>query len=163
MTGPANPALQVSEARNFQKWFWRAQRVAWVLLGLLLVAAAAGLTGGRGYYTQQTARGDGLILKAPWIMRKQAAESMTISLVSSAPQTGVHFDTAFAETFNIVSMTPQPVAAFATARGAGYRFERSGQGAKNLHVAVTSDRPGWANYSVVVDGHMAFFSTLVLP
>ena len=168
MTAPVAPTsgtitLDINDAPRLQHWFWRVQRLAWGLLALLAVAAVAGLTGGAGYFADQTAQGPAFTLEAPSIMRRLANAAITIAVTSDAPQAVVQFDAAFADAFQILAMTPPPVSAFATPEGAAYRFDLSGPGSKRLHFQIESDNSGRAAYSIFTDGHRARLSTWVLP
>jgi len=162
-TTSGTPSLDIADAPRFQHWFWRVQRLAWGLLALLGMAAVAGLTGGQGYFAEQTVQGPNFALSAPRIMRRQADAAITIILTATAPQAVVQFDAAFADTFRIVAMTPPPVSAFATPDGAAYRFDLAGPGSKRLRFQIESDNSGLAAYSILTDGQQARLSTWVLP
>ena len=168
MTAPVSPTsgtptLDINDAPRFQHWFWRVQRLAWGLLVMLGMAAVGGLTGGEGYFADQTVQGPAFTLEAPSIMRRQANAAITIALTSDAPQAVVQFDRAFADTFQILAMTPPPISAFATTEGAAYRFDLSGPGSKRLHFQIASDNSGRAAYSISTAGQRAQLSTWVLP
>ena len=63
--------LQINEHRGFQNVFWHIQRVCWVGLGLLLVAACLGFTGDAGLFARQTFMHGGTSLGAPAFARQQ--------------------------------------------------------------------------------------------
>jgi hypothetical protein len=156
-------ALEVNEEPVFQRTFWQLQRVAWLLLGLLLVAAGLGLTGDMGYFARQTTGDELMSVESPRIMRRNSVNFFSFSIASNKSKTIVHFDTAFGNAFNMTSMTPQPIEAYATPSGIAYGFALTGPGAKTLRIAVISGLNGSVDYTIVVDGQMVMLSTLILP
>ena len=153
----------INEDRLFQTGFWRAQRVAWVLLAGLLVLALLGLTGGGGWFSQRTVGDAQFSIRYPVILRQQSEGSFVVTIVEPADVTLLHFDATFQDTFSITSMSPPPASAFATSWGVAYRFALSGTGSAIVRIKVAADHPARGNYTIVADGRMALLSTMVLP
>jgi hypothetical protein len=153
----------IGEDRSYQTRFWRAQRVAWVLLGALLVASLLGLTGGTGHFAYRTVEDAAFSIRYPAILRRQARSTFSLTLVQPLSDSVIHFDQDFQRTFEITTMSPLPVSSFATSKGAAYRFEFQGDGPATLHFGVTAHRPAYRDYRIVANGRMALLTSTVLP
>lgn len=159
----ANSDVQINENCGFQAGFWRAQRVAWVLLAAVLAAALLGLAGGGGLYSYRSVGDDAFTIRYPVIARQQSQDEITITLAAPKAEAVVHLDTAFHDAFTIVSMSPAPTQAFATSWGVAYRFAVSGAAPATVRIVVSANSPRQASYTIVADGRMAMLSTLILP
>ncbi len=154
---------QINDDLKFQSWFWAAQRVAWMLLGVLIGAALLGFTGGSGRYAQGVV-GDGFYsISYPAITRRQTESMFEITIDSAGPEAMLQFDSNFQRTFTILSMSPPAVDGFATTSGVSYRFALAGRGPKTVRIAVTAKVSGTVDYSIVVHGRTASLSSVVLP
>lgn len=77
-------ALDLSDDLSFQRADWRAQRLGWGVMLLLILAAVTGLTG-RGPLGEKTVGEAGLRVDYDWIMRQEAPGTMRF--VIGAPAT----------------------------------------------------------------------------
>lgn len=157
------PTSQINENVAFQRWFWTAQRVAWIVLGGLVLAALLGFTGGGGRFAQAEVGTDAMTLRFPAITRDQTESVLEITVNSDRPMTMLHFNADFQKAFTIVSMTPPPAASFATPWGVVHQVALAGQGAKTVRLVVSPLITGTVDYIIVVDGQMALLSSLILP
>jgi len=160
---PPDDSPRINDHPRFQRVFWRVQRVAWVVLGGLLIAAMVGLTGGSGPFAAEVIDEGDLRLTYPTIVRANAPGQVRIEVTSPRSATLVHLDRAFLETFEVRSVTPAPEATLATGDGVAYRVLVSGTGRKTVQIEVSAQRTGRAFPSVTVDGRLAMLSVLVLP
>ena len=142
---PQHTRLDVDENRDFQEKFWTFQRFAWAAMVLILVAALAGATGSGGPLAHATASGPGGSIDYPRIARWQAAERMIVRLPPDAAGTArIELGEAFARTFAIENIEPQPSSSVATAAGHRYEFDLGdGPGEKRiiLHLRAASPSP----------------------
>lgn len=112
---------------QFQRRFWRAERIAWVAYVLLLVAALLGLTGGGGPLSHANAETPYGTIDYPQVSRWQAADDLSVRFAGGASEVTLGED--FVELFAIESIQPQPDSATATADGIQYSFSSSAGGA----------------------------------
>jgi len=158
---PSDPNIR--EDTLFQQGFWRAQRGAWLVLTLFLIAALAGLTGGGGWFSQRVVGDQMFSIRYPVVLRRQSEARFAVTVVEHAGQTLLHFDETFREIFAITGMSPPPSSSFATSWGVAYKFDLSGAGPATVQITVEADGPAIGNYTIVADGRMALLSTIVLP
>jgi hypothetical protein len=126
MTTTQRSRLEVEEDRPLQERLWRIQRVAWAAMVLILIAALAGATGGGGPFAHATSASAAGTIDYPRISRWRAADRMVIALAPDATDSvELEIDAAFAETFSIESIEPQPSASRATPTGHAYEFDLS--------------------------------------
>ncbi|HXH53749.1 MAG TPA: hypothetical protein VNH53_10030 [Sphingomicrobium sp.] len=115
--------LQVQEDRAWQEKFWSAQRVGWVVMALLVLAALAGATGKGGPVASASARTPAGIIEYPRIARLQSDEKVTVRLPPSASgEIPVELLRPFAESFSIELIEPEPSHVEATADGQRFIF-----------------------------------------
>lgn len=162
--------LQVDEDMAFQRWAWRAQRVGWALIVLLLVAAVLGLLGS-GPLSEATASVPGVMrLEYQRFARYQTSHTLTIRLEPAAvvgPAARVGIDAQYLESVEIKSVLPPPRAVHGAGDRLIYEFDVAEPG-RPLAVAfllapqqigrvegrVTLERPG---------DHVAVFRQIVYP
>ena len=135
--------LQVEEDRPWQERFWTAQRVAWALMALLVLAALLGATGRGGLIASASARSAGATVEYPRISRWQSDEQLVVRLpASAAGEVGVELSKAFTERFMVESVQPQPSQVEAAGTGRRYSFDVApGGGEKTIVFMVRSDHP----------------------
>lgn len=148
--GPLPPALRQMEADvPFQRRFWRAQRVGWAAMALVVLAALLGLTGGDGWLARAEAEsGDGALrLTYPRLQRLEAP--VVLEAVLAAPAGAdqrpveLFLDDGFLRTWRIDEMQPGPERATAEP-GGGLRLvlERHGDDAGPLNLRIRASVQG---------------------
>lgn len=158
--------LEVGTDRPFQErlWFW--ERVGWVVMLLLVLAAIAGLTGTTGPLSSGKVEAAGAEIDYPRIGRWRAADSLTVTFAEIAGTTGtILIDDKFLEVFAIDSVTPQPAKVVATPRGQEFQFDLASAAApRKVHFSVTPQLPAFpARASGTVSGEPYSFTFTVLP
>jgi hypothetical protein len=116
--------LDIIENRAWQERFWSIQRVAWVVMALILIAAILGAFGSGGPLATARAETAGAVIDYPRIGRWQAAAEMIVGLPprSSGP-VEVHLSSEFLEVYGIDSISPAPRETAATPSGHRYTFD----------------------------------------
>ena len=140
---PRHTGLDVNDDRAFQERYWTFQRFAWAVMALILVAALAGATGSGGPLAHAEASGPGGSIEYPRIARWQTAEQMTVRLLPGASGIArIELGEAFARTFTVETIEPQPSSSAATAAGHLYEFDLGdGWGEKQIILHVRAARP----------------------
>jgi hypothetical protein len=104
--------LEIEQDHDFQRLYWRLQRVGWMILPLVLVAALLGLFGS-GPLAHATVGAPGAPLRIEFdrLGRFEAPTTLTAFLRPSARRTGeaiLHLDQGFSDHFQIESVQPTP-------------------------------------------------------
>lgn len=158
--------LEVNEDRAWQEKFWTAQRIAWIVMALIILAALAGLTGKGGPFASKTVNLGVATLEYPRITRWQSDEQVTVRLAPSAPETvEIILSREFVELLSVESIEPEPDKVKATATGHHYTLETTGSGERVIALNVRAMNPVLAQpVSVAVgDSHPARLTITVLP
>jgi uncharacterized protein (DUF58 family) len=136
-------SLEVDEDRPWQERFWTAQRVAWVVMGLFVLAALLGVTGSGGPLASTSAQAAGASIDYPRITRWQADEPVTVRLPPSASgSVDVELSNGFVDRFTVESVHPEPSRVTASGSGHRYSFDvGSGGRDKSITFLVRSDHP----------------------
>lgn len=103
--------LEIDEHIGEQRTFWVIQRVAWALLGLVILAATLGLLGSSGpLHSRTTGAGSALEVRHPRVQR--LASDMTIELrVSVTDSVSVVLPASFFRDHRLDAWTPEPASA----------------------------------------------------
>ena len=103
--------LEIDQDLDFERRSWTAQRIAWVLTALVLLAALAGLCG-PGPLSETTAgEGGPISLEYSRFERRHAPNSMLIHLGSGSTRDGkaqVWMDREFMENIEVHRISPEP-------------------------------------------------------
>jgi hypothetical protein len=125
--------LDIDQDLAFQKRAWVAQRIAWVLMALVLLAALLGLLGG-GPLSKATSGGEGGPLQVEYLRlaRHRAPATLQIRLApGTAPQSEarVWLDQTYLEGITIETVFPEPQSVEAGPERVTYVFklEQPGQ------------------------------------
>ncbi len=162
MTYTADHIVNATGADAPGHGFWRAQRVAWLLLVGLLVGAFLALNGGAQSYA--TVGDDAFSVRYPVVLQQQVPANITVTATDPKSETVVHFDRDFLNNFTITAMQPAPVKEFQTSWGVAYRFAMAASDTPaSLRVEVRANVVGLSSYTIVVDGRLAMLSTRVVP
>lgn len=156
--------LQIEEHRRFQESFWRAERVSWVIFGLMLIAAILGTTGSGGQLERQVATfADGSV-DAPRFSRWEASDTLQASLAGSGTERRLILSPEFFTTFQVEDIDPPPIAAEGSADGLAYRFRAATEQALVLTLHLRAQKPGIVSYRASVNGGPAqALRTIVWP
>ncbi len=104
--------LEVAQDLTFQRRSWTVQRIGWVAMALVLLAALAGLTGS-GPLSQATAgaAGDPLRVAYPRFARHRAPTTLEVHLAPGAGQGGtvrVWVNAAYLRGATVEAVYPEP-------------------------------------------------------
>lgn len=121
MTDPVAPpeGLEDEDDLRFQRRLWRVQRVAWVVGGLVVMAALLGGTG-RGLLSRGRATEPSGLLRVEYdrFPRREAPTTIRVGVAAGVGHQGrvvVYFDRRYFDGVDLDEVTPQPLAVEAAA------------------------------------------------
>jgi hypothetical protein len=123
--------LEIDQDLAFQRRSWTVQRVGWVVIGVLLVLALAGLLGSGPLSRQQVELPGLLRLEYERFTRYQTPHTLTVRLqpgATSAAEARVWVDRRYLEGTKVEAITPSPLRVEAAADRLVYIFAMSRPG-----------------------------------
>lgn len=165
MTAEA-PGLEIETDRAFQERLWTLQRVSWIVMTLLLIAAVLGLTGGGGMLAHGTARGESVTVDYPRITRWQAADTMTVEVENRTGPFEITLDKRFGELFAIERTNPQASATAAVPDGHRLTFNLGAEpGRRTITFELRARKPALPTKILIgFEGELPLtFRTIALP
>src|SRR6266540_1171526 len=143
---------------KFQRRSWTVERVAWVSLGIIALAAALGLLS-HGPLSRTTATSDdgGLAVSYERLERRQASSQFLVRAAAGgqSQEIKLRFGPDFLDTYNIRTMTPAPLRASTGAQGYEPVFAASPSGQTRVHISGRAVRFGFARFDVEAIGNGA--------
>ncbi|HEY8610465.1 MAG TPA: hypothetical protein VIL69_04140 [Roseomonas sp.] len=167
----SNPALEeasrlVGEDIGFQRRVWRAQRIGWAVLAVLVLLGLLGAFGG-GPLARASARSEDGGINVEWERIERIGRDSVLRIRTTTPRSGplvLRLEDGLAENVEIASADPQPAG---ESRGPGrvwLRFEPPPEGgAAEIVLKLRSSRPGIVNGRLVLDGSALPLRLFVLP
>jgi hypothetical protein len=154
---------------GFQEWEWTIQRVAWVVMTLIIVAAAIGLFGnGPLAETSRTVGDESVRAHYHRIVRHHQPRTLRVDVAPEAIQGGeveVWLDSEYAKTFGLQSIIPEPESTSIERDRVVYTFS-AGEGDGPLSITFFYENDGFWRQSArlgIVDGATVEFSQFVFP
>lgn len=99
--------LQVNEDMDFQRLEWRIERVGWVILALLIIAALLGLLG-NGFLSSSVKTTGALNVEYDRFLHRNAPSSYRIHLKPGGTETAIHLGREFLDAAKLEQVVPQP-------------------------------------------------------
>ncbi|MDT9598706.1 hypothetical protein [Sphingosinicella rhizophila] len=159
--------LELNSDRSFQSKLWRTQRLGWLLMIIVIVAALVGLTGKGGPLASNTLSGTGGTFTYPRVARWQSADELRLKVAGSTGGTAtIELGTGLIDALAIERINPEPIRSVATAEGQRLEFEVGpGPEPKEIIISIRPSRPGWVRHALVRpgSGSPVYVSFLVLP
>ncbi|HVL88329.1 MAG TPA: hypothetical protein VM681_10070 [Candidatus Thermoplasmatota archaeon] len=148
--------LAIEKDDAFQRREWRAQRVGWAAMALVLALAAAGLFG-TGPLSKASVEGqaNGIVasLEHPRLTRHGVPEqvSIVVSSPSSEAPLRLRFEGEWIRSAKVESIAPPPAGGSVAAGGATYEWDVGSGGPWRVQFSVRAERPGHAAGAVAVE------------
>jgi len=158
--------LDIIENRAWQERFWSIQRLAWILMLLILVSAVLGATGSGGPLATGHVDVAGGVVHYPRIARWQTTSELTVELPSQAQgPTDVQLSKDLLEVFSVESMSPLPREASTTPAGHRYTFDVNGDRRKTIVFFLRPMRAALPSRGKVTvgNGPSATLNFVILP
>jgi hypothetical protein len=161
-----NRTYPIHEDMQFQQRTWRAERVGWIVMALLFVAALTGVFI-HGPVSRTTARSvdDSLAIDYQRFAHKTALTHFVVRVSPPLPdQVLVRLSPSFADMHDTDSVEPRPIRSSGGSYGLEFTFPRSAAGDLAVHIAARPKRFGLMSLHVEVEGRGAVNVTqLVYP
>lgn len=165
---PPDPQrLELEQDLAFQQRSWRVQRVAWIVLALIVMAGLAGVTGGGPLSRAAVATEDGrLRVEYERFVRMQAPSQLKLYFGKETVRGGemrVWFDRGYIEQIKLDQIVPQPLRTEASADRLTYVFAATDGQAGALAIDLQLQRFGRASARLGVGDATLEFRQLVFP
>jgi hypothetical protein len=143
--------LQIDQALDFQRRFGRVQRVAWWLLGLVPLAAIAGLFGG-GLFSDVTAGSEraGVTVTYERFGRRSADTQLELEFARPSRTTDVALSRAFFDRYDMSDVSPEPLRVRTLADAVVFTFAVAPAGRATF--SLTPAKVGSSSGTVTVTG-----------
>jgi hypothetical protein len=120
---------EIGEDLVFQQHNWRAQRVGWTLLGVLIVAGLAGLLGPGPLSNVNARGGNGMEVEYERFVRHGAETEIRVRVTQPpSGQVRVAISREYLDTLNLQQVVPAPTRVQASGEDVLYTFELAGNG-----------------------------------
>jgi hypothetical protein len=146
--------IQLGEDMAFQRREWALQRVGWALMGLVVVAAILGFTGGPGALNSAKWEGDGIRVEGRRVERHHRPTEMLVHIGKSG-RVEFWIEGDFLQRMKVEQVVPEPV----EMRRAGERLvmvlEMGSGGDVKLHIEPDGMGRSRARMGVVGGGEVS--------
>jgi len=144
-SGMSKPAkvgdLEIEQDLGQQRLEWKLQRVAWILMLLLGIAAFLGITGS-GPYAKAIVRGGTVEVSYARFCRRDASTELLVRL-PALPHPKISIDAGYLSNFRMETITPPPHAVVEAAGGRTFEFLTSpGQSTLSVSFRMTPQTYG---------------------
>ncbi|MFC0383964.1 hypothetical protein [Muricoccus vinaceus] len=166
-----HPALQeasraVGEDLGFQRRVWRAQRLGWAGMAVLVQLGLAGAFG-NGVLAVATSRSADGAIEVQWERIERVGRDSVLRVRTLAPREGpivLLLADGLAEGAEARSVTPVPTSESRGPRRHWLRFEPPEDGGRaEIVLKLRSDRPGILRGEIALDGSSVPLRLFVLP
>lgn len=160
----ANRTHPIHEDMRFQRRSWVAERIGWIAMALVIVAALTGLFfHGPASHTMAKSADNSLAIEYERFAHKTAVTHFVIRI---SPPVGdqvlVRLGPAFASTHDIDSLEPRPLRSSGGSYGVEYVFARSAAGDLTAYLGARPKRFGVMPLHVEVEGRGAVNITQII-
>lgn len=163
MATPVEKPRPFREDLGLQRWIWRCERLGWVLLGLFVALALAGLFASGGpWVTASRVSDDGqLRVEYERYQRRGAPATLTLELAPGLSTVGL--DERLVADWTVEALYPQPLR-MTSANGVLWLELASGSGPSRLHLALRPDALGKIDWRILRPGQPALaLSAFIYP
>lgn len=139
--------LELDEHIDVQRRTWRVQRIGWIVMAVVLGAAAFGAFGGSGPLGTATARDAAGALTVTYARIQRNTEPTEIKLEVGEASTAdgefvIATEAGFDEALAVERVVPPPLRATATRSGTRYLFAAEPGGGASIRLSVKAKSPG---------------------
>ncbi len=153
----------VEDNGSFQRRLWFAQRCAWVIFALILLACLFGLLGRGGMFSRSIVHFTQGSIDLPAISRWNAPDDLKITLNAAAQDQIILVDPQFLESFSVEGIDPPQQATIARGGRIGYVFSADQAGPTSIVFRLQTQQPGWRSYAIGIGDEVSRQSTFIFP
>lgn len=163
-----NQELEIDEDIKLESRNWAVERVAWVLMALVVLAALLGFTGNGGLkgINQMTAgsQAQGITVEYERYLRRKAPSELKVTLYAAAisPEKELQFSKEFYEKVQVEQVVPEPSKVYTHEQGITYTFSEAGATTSILFY-LKPKQMGNLELSLKADGRSLTISQFVYP
>lgn len=146
-------SLEIDQDLRYQRLEWRIERVGWMLGGLLLLAALAGLFGSGPLSWASAGGGTPLQVSYERFLRYGAPNRLTV-LAESGPGGVLHIDvsSAYLSRMRVNQVFPEPSRVASSPAWTRFEFEAAPRGRSEIVLDLEPARRGRAEATLRLDG-----------
>jgi hypothetical protein len=164
---PRVGSLEIEQDLDYQRWEWLFERVAWVALAVVVLAALLGLLGGGGPFSSVTlaAPEDSLTLRHERFLHNHTTTALTVAAIPGRDgELRLWFDRDYLDAFELRTVTPQAGRVEAGRDRVTFCFRSQDDGPLTVHFHLEPRRVGRVAGRLGVDGgESLLFSQFVYP
>jgi hypothetical protein len=158
------PGLEINEDLRHERREWGVQRVAWILLYLLLAAIALGLFGNGPLSKTVIGTDDAPLLEYERFMRHRSPDTLRVTAVPSGGKVTVALGRRYLQRIAIQQIEPVPERVVAGVDATQFIFSAVSTQAVEVLFEIRPDRVGSADGWIAVNGGERHrFSQFVYP
>jgi hypothetical protein len=144
--------LQLDEDRGLQERLWTIERLAHVLMALLVLAGLAGLAGAGGWLSQGREETATAVVDFPRFPRWDTGEEVDVRFKEPREVHRVELSGPVHRRWVVEEVSPPPLGATATAEGLALEFESEAAEGITVTLRLSARRPGPARLMLAADG-----------
>jgi hypothetical protein len=149
---------------RFDRIQWRVERGAWVVMGLIVVAALLGFLGGGGPLTRATEQAGDAEIRYNRVTRWQGVDRIEITIPASEQEARLSFNESFLEDMEVEGVHPEPDSIEAGTDSVTYVFELGeGENAADVTFTLRPQRIGRHSADIQAGSESLSFSQYALP
>ncbi|MES2765388.1 MAG: hypothetical protein V4642_05950 [Bacteroidota bacterium] len=159
--------LEIDEDYEFQKKSWRAQRIGWFFLGLILLAAILGLFGSGYLSHSEVSKSNDIRVEYERFARYQTTSEIVFHITPQTPDTIVKawISREYIDDFQIEQITPEPESSIADNKTITYTFRLARpQEPLRIQCFLKTGKTGFLKaHAGIENGSQVEFSQFVYP
>ena len=145
-------SIEIDDDMPFQRRSWMLERIAWGVLGLLVLAALAGLFGS-GLLSSATANEDGLEVRYDRFMRLHGPSNLEVTAPVEGGEVRLSISAGYLDDLQVNTISPEPESVEAGDDGHVYVFAASEEASELVVVFDTEpERIGRLRGEIAVEG-----------
>ncbi|MBW9117375.1 hypothetical protein JNB88_27525 [Rhizobium cauense] len=153
----------VEDHGPFQRRMWFAQRIAWAIFAVILVACLLGAFGRGGFLSRASIQSRGGQIDYPFITRWNAPDDLKLTFASSSGDHIFFVDSRFFDALSVERIEPPQKVTLVRDGLTGYVFPGGQSKPTRVTLRLQTQKPGLQRMTFGFEGEVVERSILVLP